>query len=120
MNSPVDVTTKQRGAITVAHIAGEPDLANVREVERQLWDGIPNTSTGAVVDLSGVRYLDSAGLNLLFNLQRGLGKRGQRLCLIVPERALIRAILHVVQLDAAIEILSTIEEALRSFGVPAV
>ena len=32
MNSPVDVTIKQRGVITVAHIAGEPELSNVREV----------------------------------------------------------------------------------------
>lgn len=118
MKSPVEVTTRKDGLTTVAHIAGEPDLTNVRDIEQQLWAGIPNTSAGVILDLSGVRYLDSAGLNMIFSLQRGLGKRGQRLCLVVPERALIRPLLRVVQIESAIRIRSTVDEALGEMAHP--
>lgn len=118
MKSPVEVTTRADGPATVAHIAGEPDLTNVRDVEQQLWAGIPNTSVGVILDLSGVRYLDSAGLNLIFSLHRGLEKRGQRLCLAVPERALIRPLLQVVQIESAIRIRPTVEDALKEMARP--
>jgi hypothetical protein len=57
------------------------------------------------------------GVEPAFNLRRGLGKRSQRLCLVVPERALIRPLLHVVPLESAIEIRPTMGEARRSFEV---
>lgn len=114
MRSPVEVTTRAAGPATVAQISGEPDLTNIRDVEQQLWAGIPNAAAGVVLDLSAVRYLDSAGLNMIFGLHRGLERRGQALCLVVPERSLIRPLLQVVQMESAIRIRPTVEEALRS------
>lgn len=117
MNSPLAIETEQVGTVTIARIAGEPDLTNVRELEHRLWRDIPNTAVGVVVDLSGVRYLDSAGLNLLFTLNRDLLKRGQRLALVVPEGALIWPLLQVVRAESAMQIHPTLPAALRSFSL---
>lgn len=114
MSSPLHVETAQHGPVTVARVSGEPDLTNVRDLEHRLWQGIPNSALAVVIDLSGVQYLDSAGLNLLFTLNRSLRKRGQRLALVVPEQALIRPLLHVVQMEAAIEIHASLDGALHT------
>ena len=116
MRSPVEVTTRTAGPATVVRIAGEPDLTNVRDVELQLWEGIHNAASGVVLDLSAVSYLDSAGLNMIFSLHRGLERRGQVLCLVVPERSLIRPLLQVVQIESAIQIRPTVDDALRSLS----
>jgi anti-sigma B factor antagonist len=49
-------------------IRGEIDLSNVGAVEQQMLDAISNQLSEVVVDLSGVTYVDSAGLRVLFTL----------------------------------------------------
>ena len=116
MTPTAEITTEQQGAVTVARIAGEPDLGNIQVLEIQLWRGIPNSALGVIVDLSGVRYLDSAGLNLLFRLKKNLTQRGQRLALVVPEQAMIWPLLRLVQLDRAIPIHPTVQAALGAIA----
>ena len=50
-----------------ATLSGEVDLSNAVEIEIALERAIPNTARGMVLDLSGLEYLDSAGINALFN-----------------------------------------------------
>jgi STAS domain len=55
----------------VARLTGEIDLSNAPSLERTMLDSVPNTATGMVVDLSGVSYLDSAGIRMLGGWQNG-------------------------------------------------
>ena len=67
-------------------LSGELDYAECSafrmNVDRIL---ISNVST-AIVDLSGVRYLDSSALGLLLSLSRECGKAGSTLVLITSEQ----------------------------------
>jgi anti-anti-sigma factor len=49
-------------------VRGEVDLQNAGDVEAQLTEAISNQATMVSIDLSGVDYLDSAGLRVLFHL----------------------------------------------------
>jgi anti-anti-sigma factor len=49
-------------------VRGEIDLQNAGDVEAQLTEAISNQATMVSIDLSGVDYLDSAGLRVLFHL----------------------------------------------------
>ena len=49
-------------------LAGEIDLENAAVVEDQLLAAITNHTERVSLDLSGVEYLDSAGLRVLFHL----------------------------------------------------
>lgn len=49
-------------------ISGEIDLENAETVEGQLAEAIPNETTGVLLDLGELDYLDSAGLRVLFAL----------------------------------------------------
>jgi anti-anti-sigma factor len=77
----------------VARMTGAVDLSNVEDLGRQLEASVSNRARGLVLDLSGVTYLDSTGLRLIFRLARRLGDRQQSLRLIVPDDSRIRRVL---------------------------
>jgi anti-anti-sigma factor len=70
--------------VSIAAIEGELDASNVHEVGQRLRTLLTNRSTALVVDLTGTTYLDSAGINMLFELSGELTDRQQRLRLVVP------------------------------------
>jgi anti-anti-sigma factor len=58
------------GPVGEVHVAltGDIDMANVDRVADALHAAISNQLTAATIDLSGVDYVDSAGLRVLFGL----------------------------------------------------
>jgi anti-anti-sigma factor len=79
----------------VVVLTGEVDLSNVDDLAVALQQAVPNDATGLVLDLSGVSYLDSTGLRLLFGLARKLSDRQQRLHLVVPQGSVISKVLDL-------------------------
>jgi anti-anti-sigma factor len=48
-------------------VAGEIDLSNTAELTRALTSARAGSRASMTVDLSAVKYIDSAGINVLFN-----------------------------------------------------
>jgi anti-sigma B factor antagonist len=65
---PSDFTALAEGAIVV--VTGEVDMATAPALRKALASAVPEDG-GLTVDLSGVRYLDSAGVAALFDYVRG-------------------------------------------------
>ena len=59
-----------------------------------------NEALSLVLDLSGVTYLDSSGIRLVFRLSRGLRNRQQDLHLVVPAGSRVRRPLDLSGVDA--------------------
>lgn len=93
------------GAWPVVRLRGEIDLANVQALSKVAEDAVTNHDAGLVVDLSGVTFLDSTGLRLLFRLARRLGDRQQSLRLVVPEGARIARVLDLAGVGTVAEVL---------------
>jgi anti-anti-sigma factor len=49
-------------------VTGELDLANAEIVEQQILRGVGDELAAVTLDLTGLRYIDSAGLWILFRL----------------------------------------------------
>lgn len=64
MTSPLKLTTRDMDGQTVLAAAGEIDMSNAADFRGAL-DQAGSADTGFVVDLTGVDYLDSAGLTAL-------------------------------------------------------
>ena len=79
------VEFEEREGVLIARVSGEVDGSNTVELGRALGEKLPSSAHGLVLDLSGIAYLDSAGIELLFSLARRLGDRRQRLRLSVPQ-----------------------------------
>jgi anti-anti-sigma factor len=87
--------------VLVARLEGEVDLANADVVRSALARAASNDIVGAVIDLSKITYMDSAGINVLFHLRERLRVRGQELRLVVPpESGAYDALRYAGVLDA--------------------
>jgi anti-sigma B factor antagonist len=88
------------------------DSANAAEVKAEA-SRLVGAAPDVVVDLSGVEFLDSAGVGVLVGLfknARGLGGRA-RFCGLTPG---VRSVLELIQLDRIFEIYDDAEAAMRS------
>ncbi|MGZ4359289.1 MAG: STAS domain-containing protein [Gaiellaceae bacterium] len=81
-------------SLRVARLSGEIDISNAAAVEKRLRELLDDSA--AVLDLSGLSYLDSAGIRLLFRLGEAL--RG-RLRLVLGERSPVRRVLEIAGAD---------------------
>jgi len=88
------------------------DSANAIEVKSEalrLLGDVPDV----VVDLTGVEFLDSAGVGVLVGLFKNSRLRGgrARFCGITPG---VRSVLELIRLDRIFEIYDDVETAVRS------
>jgi anti-anti-sigma factor len=105
--------------VIVARLTGEIDLSNAADVGETLAGGVPNTALGLVIDLTATAYLDSSGVHLLFDLSERLQRRQQQMRVVVPEGGPIRRVLRIVELDATVPVLSSVEEAVEQIRASA-
>ena len=61
---------------------GELDLSNAKTLEAELRRAIGGDAPGVVLDLSGVTFIDSAGLRVLLLMAKHSLQNGGRLCLL--------------------------------------
>lgn len=94
------VEFEQRDGVVVARLTGEVDGSNAVELGRALAGRLPSAAHGLVLDLTEVAYLDSAGIELLFQLARRLGDRRQRLGLSVPAASPVRRVLEICDISS--------------------
>ena len=78
--------------------------------------GLPSASSGLILDLSEVTYLDSSGIHLLFDLGRRLAARRQALRLVVPPGAPMRRVLELCAVDGVAPMDRELEASLRALA----
>jgi anti-anti-sigma factor len=98
--------------VAIAIVEGEIDASNSAEIGRRLRALLTNRSMALVVDLTPTTYLDSAGINLLFELGAELRERQQQLHVVVPPAAPIARAIAITGLDSAVPTHATREAAL--------
>lgn len=101
------VTVDGTGAWPVVRLRGEIDLSNADALGEAAAGAVPNSAAGLVLDLSGVTYLDSTGVRLVFRLARRLGDRQQALRLVVPDGARIARVLDLSSVRTVAEVVRT-------------
>ncbi len=106
-----DLDISHQGGVVLVRLAGEIDMSNAGEVSSAIAQGTPNDALGVVLDLSGVEYLDSAGIHLLYRLRESLRARGQALKLVIPPDSAVNGALRLAGVEGQIEIFHTAEEA---------
>ena len=79
----VEVSPAPNGALVA--IAGELDLATAGRVRAAVAGEPVAAAKAAVVDLTGVTFMDSTGLASLLDFERDLTARGGRLAIACPE-----------------------------------
>jgi anti-anti-sigma factor len=91
-----DLDVEVRDRIVIAHVSGEIDMSNAGALKAALAEQITNEALGLVIDLSDLRYVDSVGIQLLYELRKQLKTRGQKLALVVPSGSVTEKTLQLV------------------------
>jgi anti-anti-sigma factor len=106
------------GDVRVARLVGELDLSNATDIADALAAAADGAALGLVLDLTGLRHIDSAGVRLLFDLRRRLSVRRQALALAVPPDARIRDVLEMAAVHETVPVTATVDEALAAVRSP--
>ena len=113
MSTTADIAIERLGEWTVARVGGELDMSNCSYVRDELTRSIPGDVSGLVVDLSETIYLDSAAIELLFELARRLGRRRQDLRIAMPDESPLRRVLELTDVRAVAPVHPTLEAAVE-------
>ncbi len=105
------VSPGSEGSVPVAHVHGEIDLANARRMRDGVLELVAEEAPGLIVDLADVPYMDSAGIQALFDLVRHLRERDQVLALAVPTGSHLRRVLKITSFHEAAPICDTTGDA---------
>lgn len=112
MSTSAEIAVEASGSAVVAHVSGEIDVTTVERLGSDLLETLGNEATTLVVDLTGVRYVDSAGIELLFETSRRLRRRRQGMALVVPPGSLLAPVFDLTGIAAAAPLFTTVEAAL--------
>ncbi|MEU8639156.1 STAS domain-containing protein [Amycolatopsis sp. NPDC048633] len=106
------ISHRRAGTAHVVEVAGEIDAGTAPELRRELAPEAVDTAAGLVViDLSEVRFIDSAGLTILAGLHRRSRERGVGVTVVTRQYAVKRA-LSITGLDELIPVVADLAEAL--------
>jgi anti-anti-sigma factor len=111
VTASADVAIDHRGEVVVARVSGEVDMTNSEYVGGELTKSVPNEAPALVVDLSETRYIDSAAIELLFDLARRLSRRRQDLRLVLPAESPLRRVLTLTEISSVAPVHETVEAA---------
>jgi anti-anti-sigma factor len=112
MSSPAEIAVDRRGASVVAHVSGEIDMTNAAYLREQLLDSMPNDALALVIDISACRYLDSAAIEVFFDLSRRLARRRQELRLVMPPSSPLKRVIELTEIGSAAPVYESLDTAL--------
>jgi anti-anti-sigma factor len=109
----VDVEFADRDDVLVTVLEGEVDGSNASELRLAIFERLSARASALVLDISGVTYLDSSGVQLLFDLGRLLAIRRQAVRLVIPDGAPTRRVLELCDIGAVAPMDRTLDGALQ-------
>ena len=99
---PLTIEIRPGAESVVLSVAGELDLSSAPTL-RACFEQLDVTVDEVVVDLGGLRFIDSTGLSLLVATERSLAERGGRLALRHPSDQ-VRRVFEVSGVDKVLTV----------------
>jgi len=96
-------------------LKGDLDYGECSSFRMSIDKILKNAPSAAIVDLSGLEYLDSSGLGLLLSLSKEYGAQGGRLVLVTNET--VDNILALTRLNGIFSTTATVQDARAVLGI---
>lgn len=106
---------EQEGQV-VATLSGDIDVAEVDRVNSQILAEVDNDVRVIVVDLTHVTYLDSTGIQMMFDLIRRFHSARQAVGIVVPETSPLSTLLKITHVHEACPVAPTVDECFQTLG----
>jgi len=108
----VSVTARESAGepYTLVEIAGEADVTNTDELRRLLDDEVSQQPRTLIIDLSGLRFMDSSALHVILRANRAMDREGGVLALAGP-REPVAKMLRLTAADQLLPVYASVAEA---------
>jgi len=113
----VRVTIAEQRGVPIAHVTGPVDLTTADELSATLRSAVPNAAMGLVLDLTRTTHLDSAGLRVLFDAIRRLGRRQQELRLVLDRESLVADLVTMTDMGSYAGVDLTVGDAVERLAI---
>jgi anti-anti-sigma factor len=122
VNDSARVELIRNGRVVVARMPVEVEITQAPMLRGQLMQAVENRDLGLVIDLTATKYLDSSGVNMLFELGEVLASRQLRMAVVMPQGGLVERVVSIVDLGSAMPIHrdtdSAVDEIRNTPGAP--
>ena len=98
----LDFETREEAEQTLIELRGELDLSTAEKVERELTRVEAQAPSVLVLDLSGLKFLDSTGLRLVVGADQRARAADRRL-VVVKGPAAVHRVFSITKLDERLE-----------------
>jgi anti-anti-sigma factor len=122
VSDPGRVDLIRNGRVMVARMPVEVEITQAPLLRGQLMRAVENRDLGLVIDLTATQYLDSSGVNMLFELGESLAARQLQIAVVMPQGGLVERVVSIVDLGSAMPIHgdteSAVDEVRNTPGAP--
>ena len=108
--SSITIDVEKRGPMTVARVSGELDGSCQEEFLDALVEFVSPSKAKLVVDLAGLKTVDSSGLAALINLATRARLGGGNVALVSPS-AFVKGVMQATRLDTWFDLFESVELA---------
>lgn len=112
----MELTVTEESAVTRLVLSGRMDLDGVQAIESRLTELTAGKGQTSILDCSGVTFIGSLGVGILFKLARALRAKHARLILLAPKPA-IQKVLETAYVTELIDLAPDEAAALKKAGV---
>jgi anti-anti-sigma factor len=114
----IGVEIEEQGEVVVARLSGELDISVAETTGRRIVDAVPSSARGVVVDMSGLDFMDSSGVSMLFSLARQVGSHRQQLRVVAPSGRPVARVLDIVEFGRAAPVHQDLDSAVGEMATP--
>ena len=116
MTTQLQLERSKAGAADVVAVRGELDMATAITLAGCLNEVLMDASGPVIVDLSGLRFMDSTGMSVLLNAHRRLARQGRSLTLACPPGPVLR-VFELTNMVDTLRVCANRAEAEQAAGV---
>jgi anti-sigma B factor antagonist len=106
----IDIRVERNGPLTIAHLSGELTTLESKDIAGSLSDFAAGANARLLINLAGVRMIDSEGLSSLITLVNRARLSGGRVVLAAPS-PFVANVFHVTRLDTWFDIEADVTSA---------
>jgi anti-anti-sigma factor len=104
---------------TLVEITGEADVTNRDELRGILDTEVAQQPGMLILDLSGLRFMDSSALHVILQANRALDRQGGVMALVAPQEAVAK-MLRLTTADRLVPVFGSVAEAVAGLVAEAV
>jgi anti-sigma B factor antagonist len=95
---------------TLVELAGEADVTGSDTLHALLQAQTSKRPGLLIIEMSALRYMDSAALQEILSAHLALGKAGGRLAIVSPHETVAR-VLHMTEVDRVVRVYASVADA---------